>query len=116
MNQLILNGAAAGSVSVFTAVIMDGGTFEAADPLNATHAGRVVGVAMTSATNGPIVVLAKGELQGGSFEAGARYYVGANGSLAVAPLVNGAAWSQAIGIGKNNGTLIVDIQSVLVRA
>lgn len=94
-------------IGVYTVVVLIDGFLYPADPTEEDHAGYVVGIAKQSVIAGAILRYQMlGEVQGGSFTTGARYFVGLNGQPSMVEKAVGAKWRMSIGVGKSSDTLI----------
>jgi len=99
------------SISVYQVIVqgVDGKAY-IADPTNASHAGKVLGVAIQSATsNNSLQYIATGTINGGSWTPGTLYFIGLSGSLSSSPRAIGARWSQFIGTGKTSTSFNVGL-------
>lgn len=108
-------GIAGEVVSVYQAVVFIGGLAYKADPTNAAHAGKVVGMAVNSATIGQTVkYVSNGEVLHGTWVSGSLYHVGLSGNLSNTPKASGAAWQQLIGFAKTADSICINLASPIV--
>lgn len=88
------------TISVYQVLAISGSAVVVADPTNINHVGKVVGVAIQSASpSSTIQYVQIGTILGGSWSPGTRYYLGLAGSLATNPQALGAVFQQALGVG-----------------
>lgn len=104
-------------ISSYHAVVCVGGLAYNADASTLSHAGKVVGVAVTSALNGnPITIQTNGEADnaGFGFTAGSRVFLGNAGALVQSP--TGTAFEQQIGMALSDSRLLISMDEVIIYA
>lgn len=99
------------SISVYQVIVQgNDGKAYVADPTNISHVGKVLGVAIQSATNNnSLQYVSTGTINGGSWTPGTLYFVGVSGILSSSPIAVGARWSQFIGTGKSSTSFNVGL-------
>ncbi|MBX9669379.1 MAG: hypothetical protein K2X93_17270 [Candidatus Obscuribacterales bacterium] len=103
-----LRGTAGETISAHKVLVLVDGELFHADPTDIAHIGLIVGVSVSAANIGEEVrYLQAGELTGGSFAEGERYYVGLAGALSTTPLAVGAVWRKFIGVSKSTTVLVM---------
>lgn len=111
----LFEGTAGASILAFTAVVMVAGLLYPADPTDISHAGLVVGLAISSASvSDPVTVQVVGEVISGVFPSNSRMYIGLAGVLSTSPSAIGAVWKKSIGLTKNVTTLVLSIQPTII--
>lgn len=84
------------------AVVCNNGFAYNADPTNAAHSGKVIGISVNNAVAGSTaMVQMAGEVYAVGLNANTKYYVGAGGALVTAP-PGGAVWNQIIGYARSS--------------
>lgn len=103
------------TISTYQVVALVNGELFKADYTNMAHAGRVVGVSTQSGTAGStITYVSNGEVLGGTFVQGTRYFAGTAGGLTSTVPTSG--WLQQIGIAESNSELVVQLGQVVKRS
>lgn len=111
------DGICGAAISKFMLLVLLGGELFPAEPLNLSHAGYVVGVAAEDGIIGEeIQYVTGGELQGGTWITGQRYFAGSAGLLSTAPLVPLAKWRCYVGISESAISVIVILDRVVLTA
>lgn len=87
------------TITINTVVVLLSGLLYIADPSNSSHAGAVVGIAITSGdVDNSITVMQSGTISGLSdLSVDNIYYVGLDGSLSTDMVAAGATWFQGLG-------------------
>lgn len=103
------------NVSFLTVLVLIGGLVYPADPTNAAHLGKVVGVSRQSALlGGDVEYVLSGEIISATATLDGEYYVGLGGALSQTQVAVGASWTQAVGKGINSDDkFVVDIESAI---
>jgi hypothetical protein len=112
-------GGSGGSLSTGTAgvnisgdmlLVLVNGFLYPADPTNVAHGPLVVGVSIGAGlANSTITYATSGDVAGGSWTQGSRYYAGANGILSTTPQAPGATWQKSVGIAKSASVLTLNM-------
>ena len=100
----------ASNISSDMAIVLVSGLLVPADPTNIVHAGLPIYIATQAGTSGAtITYAAAGDLAGGAWVVGTRYYAGLNGFLSTTARAVGAVWAKSIGVGKTSGIIAVQM-------
>lgn len=102
------------NISAYQVVVLISGLLYRADSSNLSHPSFVVGVATQSGTTGgTITYIQNGEVSGGSFIAGQRYFAGTSGALTTTAPTTG--WLKSIGVAESSSDLIVEMGPTIIR-
>ena len=100
-------------ISADTLIVLIDGLLYPADVTNASHANYPMFVATQSGNIGvSIIYRDSGEVLGGSWVSGTRYYAGA-GTLSTSPIYSGATWGRIVGVAKSGTVLTIQLGPVV---